>query len=87
MKNRPVAGGFAPRPPSTLSLNYSTLLYSNTSPNLDILTIGLSPSPSEEFLVMYQHQAKASDLPFYDIFAPTKNSSFEVSADVIACDL
>ena len=29
----------------------------------------------------------ASDLPFYDIFAPTKNSSFEVSDDVIACDL
>ena len=27
------------------------------------------------------------DLPFYDIFAPTKNSSFEVSNDVIACDL
>ena len=32
-------------------------------------------------------QATTSDLPFYDIFAPPKNSSFEVSDDVIACDL
>ena len=39
------------------------------------------------FLVTCQHQATASDLSFYDIFAPTKNSSFEVSDDVIACDL
>ena len=29
----------------------------------------------------------ASELPFYDIFAPTKNSSFPVFDDVIACDL
>ena len=29
----------------------------------------------------------ASDLPFFDIFALTKNSSFEVSDEVIACDL
>ena len=40
-----------------------------------------------EFLVTCQHQATAFDLPFYDIFAPTKNSCFEVSDDVIACDL
>ena len=40
-----------------------------------------------EFLVMCQHQATASDLPFYDIFAPTKNFSFQVSDDVIACGL
>ena len=36
---------------------------------------------------MCQDKATASDLPFYDIFAPTKISSFEVSDDVIACDL
>ena len=36
---------------------------------------------------MSQHQATASDLPFCDIFAPTKNFSFEVSDDVITCDL
>ena len=36
---------------------------------------------------MCQRQAMASDLPFYDMFAPTKNFSFEVSDDVIACDL
>ena len=40
-----------------------------------------------EFLVTCQHQATAFDLPFYDVFAPTKNSCFEVSDDVIACDL
>ena len=28
--------GLRPRPPSVIRLNYSTLLYSNTSPNLDI---------------------------------------------------
>ena len=36
------------------------------------------------FLVTCQHQATTSDLPFYDIFAPAKNSSFKVSDDVIA---
>ena len=36
---------------------------------------------------MPTHQATAFDLPFYDIFAPTKNSCFEVSDDVIACGL
>ena len=68
---------------------YSTLLYSNTSPTLDIFAFNywLKPSPIKEFLVTCQHQAAASDLRFYDIFAPTKNSSFEVSDDVIASDL
>ena len=51
------------------------------------LNTGFKPSPLNEFLVTCQHQAKASDLPFYDIFAPTKKSSFEVSDDVIVCDL
>ena len=32
------------------------------------------PSSLNEFLVTCQHQATASDLPFYDNFAPTKNS-------------
>ena len=36
---------------------------------------------------MCQHQAMASDLSLFDIFAPTKNSYFEVSDDVITCDL
>ena len=36
---------------------------------------------------MRQHQATASDPPFNDMFALTKNSSLEVSNDVIACDL
>ena len=34
-----------------------------------------------------QHQATTSDLSFYDIVSPPKSSSFEVSDDVIACDL
>ena len=40
-----------------------------------------------EFLITYQHQATASDLPFYDVFASTKNFSFEFSDDVIAYEL
>ena len=32
-------------------------------------------------------QATASDFPFHDIFAPTKNFSFEVFDDVNKCDL
>ena len=36
---------------------------------------------------MCQHQVTASDIPFYDIFAPTKNSFFEVFDDVIVRDL
>ena len=36
---------------------------------------------------MCQNKATASDFPFHDIFAPTKNSSFKVSDDVTACDL
>ena len=51
-----------------------------------ILTIGLSPLLNE-FLVTCHHQATASDLTFSDIFALTKNSSFEVFDDVIVCDL
>ena len=35
-KNRPAAGSFAPRPPSMIRLNYGTLFYSNTSPNVNI---------------------------------------------------
>ena len=32
-------------------------------------------------------EAMASDLPFYDIFAPQKVPFFKISDDVIACDL
>ena len=32
-------------------------------------------------------QATASDLPFYDIFAPQKVSFLKISDDVIVCDL
>ena len=86
-KNCPAAGGFAPRPPSEIRLNYSTLLCSNTSFNVDIfilLQLLFEALSLNEFLVTCQHQATSSDLPLYDIFAPTKNSSFKVSDDVIA---
>ena len=36
---------------------------------------------------MCQHQATDSGLLFFDNFAPTKNSFFEVSDNLIACDL
>ena len=56
-----------------------------------LLTLSKPPPPpppfSKSWLRACQHQVKASDLSHYDIFAPTKNSSFEVSDDVIACDL
>ena len=82
-KTRPAAGGFAVN--ITFELQNTSLL--NTSPNLDIFAFVQKPSPSDEFLVTCQHQATAFDLPFQDIFAPTKNSSFELSDDVIARDL
>ena len=33
------------------------------------------------------HQATASDLPFYDIFAPQKVTFSKISDNVIECDL
>ena len=45
-----------------------------------------SPSPFTKILAKC-HQATASDLPFYDIFAPQKITFSKISDDVIACDL
>ena len=86
----PIAsGGWGLRPQTpvnnTFELQYTSLL--NTSANFYILTLGFSPPPLNEFLLTCQHQATAFDLPSCDIFASAKNSSFEVSDDVIACDL
>ena len=47
-KNRPVAEGIASGPPFVIRLPYTTLL--NMSPNLDVLTIGLSLFPMSEIL-------------------------------------
>ena len=84
----PSGWGLSPQKPvnNTFELQYIFLHVSHFR-LFRILTFGLGPPPENEFLVTYQHQATASDLPFYDIFAPTKNSSFEVSDDVNACDL
>ena len=73
-KKSPAAGGFAPRPPSMIRFNHSTLLY---SAHLPILTFShfncwFKPFPLSEFPVTCQHQATAFDLPFYDIFASKK---------------
>ena len=80
-KNRPAAGlsPQTPKPPRMGAQPPDPLKF-NTSPNLDI-------PPKNKFLVTCQHQLKAFDLPFYDIFAPTKNFFFEVSDDVIVFDL
>ena len=81
--------GASPQTPfnNMFELQYTSLL--NTSLNLDIshFNYWFKPSPLNEFLVTCQHQPTASDLSFYDIFAPTKKFFFEVSDDAIACDL
>ena len=88
-KNRPAAGAS----PSDPLLRYVWItMHFFTQTRLTILTFSqfnywFKPSPLNEFLVTCQHQATTSDLPFYDIFTPHKNSSFEVSDDAIACDL
>ena len=81
---RPVGGMHPPHPPP------KSATAQNASLDLDIFAhcnYWFKPSPLNKFLVTSQHQATASDLPFYDIFAPTKNFSFKVSDNVIACDL
>ena len=72
-----------------IRLKYSTLLYSTRLPikTFSDFNFWFKSSPLNEFLVTCQHQATAFDLPFYDIFAPTKNSCFKVSDDEIACDM
>ena len=89
--------GFAPRPPSVtrFDLQYTSLF--NTSPTLNIFTFQLlilsapppPPPPLNEFVVTCQHQATASDLPFYDIFVPTKNffSKFLMTSLHVICGL
>ena len=86
-KKSPSGWGLRPQTSvnNTFELQYTSLL--NTSANFYILTIGLSPPPLNGFLLTCQHQATAFDLPFYDIVASTKNSFFEISDDVIACNL
>ena len=66
---------------------YTSLL--NTSSKSDFYTfqqLVFAPSPFTKILAKC-HQATASDLPFYDIFAPQKDTFSKISDDVIACDL
>ena len=68
----------------TFELQYTSLL--NTSPNLNILTIGLSLSLKQVIsYVPTSRHSFSSSIQRY--FCPYKNSFFEVSDDVIACDL
>ena len=90
-KNCPADGDFVPRLPSVTRLSYISLL--NTSPKLNIFTLlhlhfflNLTPSLLNKILVKCQ-QATASDLPFYDIFAPQKVPLLKISDDIIACGL
>ena len=53
--------------------------------HLHFLTIS-KPSPCSKILVNCQ-QATASDLSFFDIFAPQKVPLLKIPDDVIACDL
>ena len=70
-KNRPTAGGFAPRPPSVLRLRYTTFL--NTSRKLDICTFQrLLKALSLCKILLKCQQATISDIPSYDIFVPQK---------------
>ena len=88
-ENRPAAGGFAPdphslrrlgaQPPDPRQWYISNTVHFFTQHvfqfrHFYILTIGLSPPSLNEIPVTCQHQATASDLPFCNIFAPTKTS-------------
>ena len=82
-----------PRLHSVTRLNYSTLLFLNTFPNLDIfrnLTTGIGLNHLLERVPSYVlHQATASDLLLYNIFAPTKISlsKFLMTSLQVICDL
>ena len=98
-KNRPAAEGLCPQTPIAISgwglcpqttvsdtFEYSSLL--NTSSKLDFYTFQqLVFALFFTKILAKCHQATASDLPFYDIFAPQKITFSKISDDVIACDL
>ena len=85
-KNRPTAGGFAPRPPSVLRLRYTTFF--NTSPKLDICTFQLLLKALSLCKILLKcQQATISDLLSYDIFVPQTVLLFKIFDDVISCDL
>ena len=98
-KNRPTAGGFAPRlpkplaaggsaprPPSVLRLRYTTFL--NTSPKLVICTFQLLLKALSLCKILLKcQQATISNIPSYDNFAPQKVPLLKIFDDFIACDL
>ena len=84
-------GGSAPQTLfcDTFELQYTSLLkHVSQFKHFRNLTIGLKLSLNE-FLVTCQHQATASDLPFYDIFAPRKIpfSKFLMASLHVICGL
>ena len=78
--------GALPHTPVSDTFEYTSLL--NTSSKLDFYTFQqLVFALSFTKILAKCHQATASDLPLYDIFAPQKITFSKISDDVIACDL
>ena len=99
-KNRPTAGGFAPRPPkppsaggpapkppSVMHLSYTSFL--NTFPKLDICIFQLLVQDLSlcKILVTCKQATAISDLSSYDIFVPQKLPLWKNFDDIISCDL
>ena len=85
IKNRPTAGGFAPKPPSVLRLRYTTFL--NTSPKLDICTFQrlLKALPLQNPAWMPIGNDFRYSIQWY--LCPTKVPLLKIFDDVIACGL
>ena len=77
--------GLRPQTPVCDTFEYTSLL--NTSPNLDLHILTITFALSITKILVKSQRATASDLPFYDIFAPQKVPFLKISDDVIACDL
>ena len=78
--------GLCPHTPVSDTFEYTSLL--NMSSKLDFYTFQQLVFALSLYQILAKcHQATASDLPFYDIFAPQKITFSKISDDVIACDL
>ena len=83
-------GGSTPRSPSLRRLSYISLLNISHFKRFLFLTFGLNPLRLAKFWLSAKRGSvpnQASDLPFYDIFAPQKIPFSKILDNVIACDL
>ena len=85
LQKSPSGWGLCPQTPVCDTFEYTSLL--NTSSKLDFYTFQQLVFALSTKILAKCHQATASDLPFYDIFAPQKISFSKISDDVIACNL